>query len=193
MEIKQDIQQDTTREANRQILTRSFEQFLKPIVQKEDPRVLSVGCGFGYEAAAIRSIFQNPTYLGIDINKGIVGGAKKMNNDLPGDFSFEQADARNQEAFGTTPWDVILLRHPQVLGSVLNPVLENDWQSIIDNSCAALVRGGVVFSTVLSSEERVKVVKTLKRNKMTIITDEINPLPAQNGIEDWAIIVGQKE
>lgn len=169
---------------------------------KDGARILSVGCGFAYESKPLLDIFPNAIYRGIDINEDNLMGARVSNPEIPVG-SFEVGDATKQEVFGNIPWDIILLRNPQVLGSMgayldkghLPEEVYGKWGDIFTNSIHALKEdGGVLFVTVDSLEERKLVVDFLNQDKnMQIIVDRENEHKiAKATFSDIFIILAKK-
>lgn len=150
---------------------------------KDDARILSVGCGFAYESKPLLDIFPNAVFIGIDIDEKSLLGARVSNPEIPKE-AFRLGDAAKPETFGSTPWDVILLRNPQILGSMgayldkgrLPEEICGEWQSIFANSISTLkADGGVLFIALGSNEERDLAVKYLNENKkMKIIVNQEN-------------------
>lgn len=168
---------------------------------KDGIRILSVGCGLAYEAKPILDIFPNAIYRGMDVDKNSLLGAKISNPEIPEDV-FQIGDATKQEAFGSVPWDIILLRNPQVLGIMgayldkghLPEAIYGEWLEIFNNSVNALRDdGGVLFLTVGTLDERELVVNYLRSKNIEITINEENQHKIKKaGFSDEFIIVAKK-
>ena len=126
--------------------------YLPPeLKERTDPvRVLSVACGFGLEALGIQRVMPFAYYEGIDLNPDLFLLARRLNSHLPTE-RFRQADAQNPDSFGQDPWDLVMLRNPQ-LGSMR--VIHNRlWSKIIANSVNATKEGGFLFISSLTGLE----------------------------------------
>lgn len=152
-------------------LAREIETYLLDKVGNK-PRIISVGCGSGEEAGPISTIFPNSTYKGIDMSPAMIELAKETNISIPG--KFEVADATKKEAFDDQPWDVVILRNPQVTGGV--GIMDEKWAKIIKNSIEALKKDGIVFITTPSEEERAIIVNYLGQfsEKLKILINQAN-------------------
>lgn len=173
---------------------------LKQEIHTQQPRVLSVGCGFGYEAEPILRTFPDGTYTGIDIDEDVIHGAKRTNKGVD-KAVFEVADATERKGFGENPWDVVILKHPQALGSItyLNSStygkMDTEWGKILDNSIDATKTGGIIVATASSEQELELIGEHLSRfrNNVRVIKYEKNPNEAEQGaFRDEFIIVARK-
>jgi 2-polyprenyl-3-methyl-5-hydroxy-6-metoxy-1,4-benzoquinol methylase len=165
------------REGYREKLRQVFNYYLKKQIGTDPKRILSVGCMFGLEAEPLLKTFPGANYKGIDIDREIIGAATRMNKDLTR-AEFQLADAREMEAFGIEPYDIVVVRHPQVLGD-LNPGsnLAKDWHTILQNSMAALRPNGALFvSTTDEDCEGNCVLDYIRhsREKMTVVISDEN-------------------
>lgn len=184
----------------RENLKSVFDHYLRPLVGDPDRnlRIISVGCGFGYEAEPLLKTFPNATYTGIDIKADRIDAAREFNADLGGKCVFETADAGEKGAFNKGPWDMVVVRHPQVLGSIgsiRDPNLQEDWVSIMENCISALNKGGVLFISTDTGVEREQILEWINThsNEIKIVTDERNIHPSSKGIhKDSFVIVGKK-
>lgn len=183
-----------TRNENRRTLSVIFQNELRPLVNKENPRVVSVGCGFGYDAAPIINLYPGAHYLGIDIDSAFINGAQKSNMDIEGDISFEARDARNRESFGQDPLDLVIFRHPQMMGSRYEDAgSREDWERIVSNAVDALDHGGILFASLLSPDERELFLKATQ-DRIKVIT-AISDKHRYGGIltQDNEIVIGKKK
>lgn len=186
----------------RENLGRVFEHYLaEAIKSKKDSsiNILSVGCGFGYEADPLLRIFPNAVYTGMDIDTGAISGAKEINNDLYERCEFQIADGRNKDAIGTKPWDIVILRNPQVSGSTFDTskgsTTREDWRRILKNSIEVLGEGGMVFISVDEEHDRGIVLKHLNSftGNVSIVVNEPNIYPSKKGVfKDSLIIMAKK-
>lgn len=180
----------------RNSLEKSFSCYLKEFVSKDDPSIISIGSGFGYEAGALQKIYPNMSYLGIDKNEQYQFGATKINKDIPGDIRFVTADARDPAFFENRNWNIVLLRHPQVQGSVWSDEMGNvrDWETILHNSAQAVSKDGIMVVTSDSEEEVAIIKRILSKSGINILIDEINKFPSKGTPHrDFFIIIGKKQ
>jgi SAM-dependent methyltransferase len=179
----------------RESLEKTFNKYLKNEIKGQPERILSIGCSFGYEAGAISRIFPTAKYLGIDIDKNLIEAAQSNNEDVD-NAEFRVGDARETETFGNEPWDMILIRHPQVLGTVLKASnLEKDWNIIFKNSLKALKKEGLLFVSTKLEEERDRVLQYVNSSeeKMEILTNSKNEFSTKIGsFNDNFIIISKK-
>lgn len=165
------------REGYREKLRQTFSGYLKGRVEGEPKKILSVGCGFGFEAEPLLKVFPKAKFKGIDNDERIIRAAIRTNEDLTG-VEFQVEDARKIEAFGTEPYDIIVVRHPQVLGEIeYGDNLAQDWYKILQNSMEALKPGGIFFvSTTDEDHEGGRVLDCIghSKEKMTIIINDRN-------------------
>lgn len=156
----------------------------------EGPRMISVGCQFGYEANPFLDAFPEGTYLGIDIDERMISGAKKMHSSSDRAV-FDSRDARDKEAFGTKKWDVVFLGHPQTQGSYMKGgATREDWEKIIGNSAQAITEEGVILATTHLPQEADLVEKYLKQAGLQT-SRVVNPKPVQQSIHA-DIVIGKK-
>lgn len=141
-------------------------------------RVLSAGCGLGYEAKPVLSIFPNAHYRGIDINDGLIMGAKDVNRDLPPEqVELTTEDAAHLEESEIGKYGLIIIRHPQLRGTLLNNSLYGShdmWKNIIESTLKKVSSDGYVFTTVDDEEERDIMLDYLKEQGMEILVNERN-------------------
>ncbi len=184
-------------EQYRESLKKVLDHYLRPLVGDADSnlRIMSVGCAFGFEAEPLLKTFPNATYTGIDINTDEIAGAKEINADLDGKCVFETADARKKSAFNNRPWDIVVVRHPQVLGSTRDSNLEKDWALIMENCISALDKEGVLFVSTDTEVERKQILEYINKHKdgIKIVTDEQNIHPRKRAVhKDSFVIIGKK-
>jgi trans-aconitate methyltransferase len=176
-------------------LGETFNYFLKNEVKNQPNRILSVGCMFGYEAGALLNVFPTAEYIGIDIDENYIRAAKAINNDLS-KAEFHFGDARKKETFGENPWDIIVIRHPQILGTIIKESnLAKDWQVIFKNSMSSLKPGGSMFISTSSKQERDRVIKYINssEDKMIITVNSENEFSKSIGtFQDDFVIISQK-
>jgi hypothetical protein len=181
---------------NREYLGRIFNFYLKKEVDIKPKRILSVGCMFGYEAKPILDIFPRATFKGIDINDLFLKSARILNSDLV-NVEFQKGDATKREVFGKEPWDIVLIRHPQVKGEYFsenkNKDLANNWRTIIENSIRSLSPNGALFVSATSPEERDIVLGYVSSFKdMSIKVNKSNMFRTDEPFGDEQIVVAKK-
>lgn len=145
------------REDNRVILERFLPDRLRG---RSGVRVLSVGCGFAPEAIPIMDILTDAQFLGADINKNLIAGARAFNSKLPPQ-SFQRLDLRESESFGEIPWDLIILRNPQIRGEAHSGFVAHitvDWERILLNCANRLNENGYVYIACQDRNEISDVV-----------------------------------
>lgn len=174
---------------HRESLGKTFEKYLKTEVKSQNPRILSVGCGCGFEAEPALRIFPNAKYKGIDINEESLGLARDINEDIS-QAVFEIADATKKGSFGDKPWDLVILRNPQVPKEI-----DQEWSEIIKNSIEVLKKDGIIFVTTSSEREKVIISQYLGRfdKNLKIIVNEENQHKTKFGsFRDDFIIIAKK-
>ncbi len=183
---------------HRAFLGKAFEAYLKKEIKVESPSVLSVGCGVGYEAEPILRVFPNAKYRGIDIDKIHVELARRINEDLPGNI-FEIADAREEGAFAGGPWNVLILRNPQVMGEIADLIAgkrnSKDWEIIIKNSIKFLKTDGIMFITTPTRHEREIILNQLNilGRALKLLVDEENKYKTNLGLYNDDIVILAKK
>jgi SAM-dependent methyltransferase len=180
------------REYYRKALGETFRHYLKPEMKNENIKILSVGCGFGYEAGALLNIFNSAKYVGIDNDEAVIEGARETNEDLD-EASFIEGDATKKESFGDKSWDLIVVRNPQVLGYSGNPTKE--WQSILNNCADALSAGGLIYISNSTKEEKDTALNVLSLSgKIKILLNQENESKVLKGtFKDDFIAIGRKD
>lgn len=201
MESSSERKSFSLRDYYRKNLGKVFEHYLAEDIKGKDSLIgiLSVGCGFGYEAEPLLRIFPNAIYTGIDIDSNIIDGAREANNDLYGRCQFQVADGRDKEAIEIKPWDIVILRNPQVMGRYLDTskysTTREDWHRIIVNSIEALGKGGRLFVSVDMQHDRDIVLKYINSftDTVSMVADEQNIHPSISGIfQDRLVIMAKK-
>lgn len=170
-----------------------FRDYLVPEVSKNDPRMISVGCQFGYEASPFMELFPNGQYFGIDIVPGIIKAANRIHQADSG-ISFDVRDARNMDAFGEAKWDIVFLGHPQTQGSFfthLGDGSREDWERIIKNSASAISEKGLVIATSHTPQEADLVANYLKDSGLKVV-QTINKRPVSGALHA-DIVIGKNE
>ena len=186
------------RDSNRENLIETFDSYLKKQVDGEPKRILSVGCSFGYEARPILGVFPTANFKGIDINKKFIEVARDENPDL-GNAIFQEGDATKKETFGEEPWDLVLIRHPQVCREMFPADPKQDvaknWEIIMQNSMEALRKGGTLFVSTITADERSVVLGYIKSSeeKMEVRVNRRNEFDANRVFDDLFIIVAKKD
>lgn len=174
------------RDEYRRNLAKAFSNFLERAISGNVKRIISVGCGFGYEAQPLLKLFPDAYFLGIDTNKDLIDGAKSTNSDLPS-ADFQVFDGRNLSSFNEAPWDIVILRNPANRDTII----------AIENSLKVLRKGGIIFITTDTISEMEKIADLLSffGNEIEIIQPTIeNPfLTLGGGFEDRFIIRATKK
>lgn len=139
-------------------------------------RVLSVACGLAPEAIPIRELLPNARFEAIDIRADLISGATAFHRDIPS-VCFRVADATKPESFGKEPWDLIILRNPQIHGEWQTGYTDmtEDWARILSNCEEHLSKGGYIYLACAEKEEINRVNGFFKQKKMKPVV-EITPL-----------------
>lgn len=188
----------TKEDAQRENLVEIFGLYLKKEVSGEPKRILSIGCKFAHEAKPILGVFPAASYKGIDIDGRSIKVARMENSDLANSI-FQEGDATKKETFGKEPWDIILVRHPQVCGEIFpedpDRDVAQDWRIIMENSMGALKKGGTFFVSTITDKERKVVLQYINSHegKMKIKVNCLNEFYANRAFNDAFIIVAKKE
>lgn len=127
-------------------------------------RVLSVGCGWAPEATAL-SEFSNIYFEGIDTDDKALLGARSLNGNIPAE-RFREANALNPASFGDEPWDLIILRNPQIGGSIWwqgYAAMDREWKIIIENCIENLSPKGYIYVGSVNGDEAERVRDFLRR------------------------------
>jgi SAM-dependent methyltransferase len=183
--------------SHQEFLTKIFSSYLKKEVDRKPSNIISIGCKFAYEAQPILSIFPTATFKGVDIDRDSLMVARKENENLK-NVMFQQGDATKRETFGKDPWDIIIIRHPQVLGEAFpenkNRDLSKDWHIIIENSMEALRSGGLLFVSTTLPNERDMVLDYVNssRQKMLIKLNKKNVFNTNMPFKDDFITIAKK-
>lgn len=195
MESQSSENRPSLRDSYRAGLGKTFGRYLKNEIDGKPSNILSVGCHFGYEAEPLLRIFPTAEYVGIDIDKKILEAAKRVNYDLIR-VKFKVGDARRKEIFGKTPWDIIVVRNPQVLGTYVEKgELDKDWYIILTNCMKSLKWGGAMFISTPSEHEKDRVVLYINssEDKMKIVANSRNEFSTSVGtFRDEFVIVAKK-
>lgn len=216
MELTMEPGKISSLDRGRESLEKTFGAYLKSEVRVERPNVLSVGCGAGYEAEPILQLFPSAKYKDIDISGSNIRLARRTNSDLPEDI-FQVADAKSRDSFAGGPWDIIILRNPQITETLegLTDFLEGkakvgkdwelnirngkkvskDWALIIKNSIDFLKKDGILLVTTPSGDERVIILDQLKTpgKELEILVNEDNKHKAASGVFDDDIVILAKK
>lgn len=190
------------RDIYRENLGKAFRHYLLPYFSpgQEYTKALSIGCNFAYEAAPLVQLSPGMSFRGIDISDDAILAAKETNADLADRAEFIVADARLDSAFGEDPWDIVVIRNPQILGSQVERdpgkrVTTLDWQTIIGNSVKHLSPRGLIFITTELEEEKGVITDLLSADhkQVGLIRATKNDYPTSSGIfRDNFVIVGRR-
>lgn len=186
----------SVRDRYRSHLTGEFEEYLeREVIGRDRLNILSVGCGIAYESEPLLRLFPDARYRGIDIDNGYIELARDTNDDIP-EGLFDVADARKKEAFGINPWDIIILRNPQVLGRLMDFTtgkMDEGWKEIIGNCVEALVDKGLLFISVDTEPERKMILEYLGTRKLQVLVNEENKHKSTQGTcRDDFVVVAKK-
>lgn len=180
-------------------LRSAFGAYLSPLLEKrkgESLRILSVGCGgIASEAKPLIELFPNAQYCGIDIREDCIRGAGRVNESKERAV-FAVEDACDPKAFGDRPWDVIIVRHPQVRGSIRDTSeqsLRRDWATIFTNSMNALTKGGILFVSTDDLLERELVVHYVADKQLEVILNEENAFGGGIFHSDRFVLVAKRK
>lgn len=180
-------------ESHRNSLEKTFSHYLKEFISKDNPQIVSVGSGFGYEVGALKKTYPNMSYLGIEIDEKYQLAVSKVNGDISGDIRFITADARDSGSFGDHNWDVVLVRHPQVHGSRwLEMGNSQDWEKILHNSIQAVSEDGIIVITSDTEGEVAIIKRILLKSNIDIVVSEENKFPSKDSHHDSFILIGKK-
>lgn len=178
------------RETHEKSSSRVFEAAIPRDFRDGKPRMLSVGCQFGYEALPFLRMFPEGKYVGIDIDGRVISGAKRIHSG-EANVEFREGDARMQANLGEEEWDIVLLRHPQMLGSIMGEGTRKDWDSIVGNSAKAVKPDGIILVTTFLPQEAELAKKALEQGGAHV-QKVIQGDPNKREVEDFIIIVGKK-
>lgn len=182
-EIPTHVEMDVVFEVERDRLSKLLNRYVRPGLggaKDKDIRVISIGCGVGYEAAAVTGLFPFARFVGVDKEKSQITLARAYNKDVPGNnrINFVQADASKKEVYGNHPWDVVLLRNPQLCGDSNNSFsnylseqtkIDSVWGEIVDNAVEALSENGVMLASTVTEKERDVLLGKLESKGNLII------------------------
>ena len=189
------------RERYRESLEKTFNKVLVPhFGRNQELSILSVGCNFGFETKPLLDLFPNSFYKGIDIDETTIKAARRFNEDVGiahmNRFNFEVGDLRNIKSFGNKPWDLIIVRHPQVLKGVLEAVSSpEEWRKIILNSIDSLSDKGIIFFSSDTREEASEILRDLRPSEknLEIVINEENEFANEKGpFTDRFVIVAKR-
>jgi len=140
-------------------------------------RILSLGCGMAIEAEPLIHLMPEAYYEGIDESEVGLGGARALSPSLPAE-RFRVADATQSESFGLEPWNLIIIRNPDV--DVLHRRSGSNWEQIFRNCYQHLSgEGYLLVTTHKGAEMRVvrEYIEThLKGFKVTVPQQKIQDL-----------------
>lgn len=189
------------RQGYRESLEKTFNNVLVPLfARNQELNILSVGCNFGFETKPLLDIFSNSFYKGIDIDERIIEAARRFNEDVGmthmNRFDFEVGDLTNIKSFGNKPWDLVIVRHPQVLKGILGAVSSpEDWKTIILNSIDSLANKGIIFFSSDTQEEINEILQNLgySEKNLEIIVNGKNKFANVKGpFTDRFVIVAKR-
>lgn len=147
-------------------------------------RILNMGCGLGWDALPAQSFFGGKpygiaadyvSYVGIDLS---VAGAVEEHEGRRG-ILFIEADATcldEDPLLSTWRYDVIILRHPEVLGQdgFVSPM----WYKMFKEAVTHLVPGGIILMTFYRCTEYVAAEKAMTCLGAQSLFSGVHPLPA---------------
>lgn len=195
-------------ERQRARIEKTLSYYLKNLDNGRLPResdgrlnVLSVGCGFGYDAKPVVDVFPNSTYRGIDNNTAHISAARRLNQDAGASVQFEAQDATEIPASEKGKYGLTLIRHPQVSGETIigdDAVLPGNvevWRNIIKASVEKTKKQGYIFATTMSVEEDKKIVQYLEENGVEVLINLENAVKEDaRGLpfKDTYVMVGKR-
>lgn len=137
------------------------------IVNNPDLRILSIGCGFGFELKGLQQLFSDAYIEAIDRDEEMVHGARQENPQFPAD-RINVADATRRESLGNQGWDLIVIRNPNV--SVYANSINRNWERVFKNSLDAIKPGGFLFLTTQEEPDMEGALNFLSQLPMRDVT-----------------------
>lgn len=170
-------------------------------------RVLSVGCGHGYDAGAVLAVFPRSAYKGIDIDEEIIESAKRLNSDIDTErVEYLKEDAQNVANEEKNKYGLVIIRNPQPGGTSIQTMREELsyqdkssgldayrlWKDIIHSSIEKTANGGYLFITTDLYVDKQKIEEILdeKNVKHSTLFNKESPPPGVT-LSDATIIIGQ--
>jgi len=131
-----------------------FSKYLPQDLKMRDTiKVLSVGCGFAYEATGLLDVLPQADYRGIDTDKLQIEAAVKRHQGLSsGRFRAEVADIFQTNSLGEDN-DLIIIRNPAFTANRSTREIQTSWTEVIINCTQALKIGGYIFLTSTNKAE----------------------------------------
>ena len=155
-------------------------------------KILNLACGAGHESYLLSAFFGDGTInspfcaarvRAVDISEGNMALAVERQNQLLADsddvkrlagaVNFESLDATDLRAVmgEDGPYDIVVLRHPQVTADFVNVGQKGVWRTIVANAVAATKGSGYVIATTLSGFEAQFLVSFLQDANAEILVD----------------------
>ncbi len=138
---------DQERSAFQRVLEKAV---VEQMPQAENLRVLSINCGpRASEAGAVRSVFPNADFVGMDSNADNISQAHQANADLIR-VRFERENPLSRNAFGQVPWDVVIFRKPPTAAN-------SPFPKIHPRAMDALKEDGVFVATATTPKDLKRI------------------------------------
>ncbi|MBN1377099.1 methyltransferase domain-containing protein [Candidatus Woesearchaeota archaeon] len=135
---------------------------------KENPSILNIGCGKGWDMKAQKEHLKAKTILGIDDNIKSIEKAKKSFSKKE-EFHFETENALFLNYFIMMDFDIIFCSHPEVWHR------NNVWKEIFEKASLKLKENGYMISTFYTEKEMNITKEILEGLDYEIKTAEKNP------------------
>lgn len=157
-----------------------FSTYLPQDLKSRDiVNVLSVGCGFAYEAFGLLATLPQAKYRGIDTNVLQVEVAVRLHHELPSErFQVEILDAFQANNLGKDN-DLIIVRNPDFTVNRATQELQTPWAEVFGNCVGALKIGGYMFLTatekaelehttaIINQDPRISIINPVISNVIT--------------------------
>ncbi len=136
-------------------------------------RAISIGGAEGLEGQALIELAKiinpglNIYFEALDLDEGGIRKSRRMNPNVPAE-NFKVADATDIQSFGLEPWDLIIIRNPNLKTGVITWKEgggHENWNTIFQNSIDKLSPGGYLFITNYDEDEQQLTLDMLKSEK----------------------------
>lgn len=153
-----------------------FSEYLPQDLKNRDTvDVLSVGCGFAYEANGLLATLPQAKYRGIDTNGLQVKAAAQLHHELPSErFQVEISDAFQANNLGEDN-DLIIVRNPDFIVNRATQELQTLWDEVFGNCVGALKIGGYMFLTATEKAELEQTTRIINQDHRISIINYVIP------------------
>lgn len=161
------------------VLTNQVLPYLPPTIPRENDgklAVLSVGCGFGYDAKPIIDTIPDSTYLGIDTAKRSIDYANMFNPDLMQDPNI-RFELQNIHDLDAKQFGIVVLRHPPVYGFRKELAARGEsvgWEPELNASLTHLRDEGLLFITTEDKHFYNGLVSYVVKKELVILSQGEN-------------------